>query len=155
MKVLLIRTPNGLVGSTEDDHEAWSRFRRQLEHMKPGKWLRLEWSSPRNGKHHRKLWALLTLIQQNSETYDTKEKALVAIKLAAGYFDPHVDPETGEVQKVPHSIAYESMSQEQFSRFYQCALAAVCDYILPQFDEPMALRLLDEIVAGWVTEAPR
>lgn len=63
--------------------------------MKPGQWLRLEWSSPRNGKHHRKLWALLTLLQQNSETYDMKEKAPVAIKLAADYFDPHVDPETG------------------------------------------------------------
>jgi hypothetical protein len=91
MKAMLIRTDKGLHGATPDDHAAYAKFKRRLETMQPGKWLRLEWSAPRNGPHHRKMMALLNLITENSETYNTIPKALVAVKLAAGYFDPNVD----------------------------------------------------------------
>jgi hypothetical protein len=155
MRAILIRTPTGLVGSTDTDHEAWEKFKRQLAHMKPGKFLRMEWATPRNGRHHRKMMALLQFINQNSDTYDTIPKALVAIKLAAGYFDPHIDPASGEVQRVPHSIKYESMSQEAFNDFYSHALHAVLTCILPQFDQEMAMRMMDQIVSGWITEVPR
>ena len=32
--------------------------------------LRLEWSTPRNGSHHRKFMALVQLVTENSEIYD-------------------------------------------------------------------------------------
>lgn len=149
MKAVLIKSENGLRGSTSEDHLAWARFKKRLERMKPGTFLRLEWAVPRSGKQHRKMFALLTLIRDNSETYDTVEKALVAVKLAAGYFDPHVDPTTGEVVPVVHSIAYESMEQDEFDKFFSNAVTAVCSCIVPQFDEETAYRLLDEIVMGW------
>lgn len=154
MKFMLVKTDDGLIGSTPEDQDAWCRFRRRLDRLKPGSWLRMEATSPRNGKHHRKMWALLQLITANSETYDTKERALVAVKLAAGFFEPHVDPETGHVNKVPQSIAYESMGQEDFDRFYAAALHGVITVILPQLDENTALRLLDEITAGWCSAVP-
>lgn len=156
MKVILYKhAVHGWIGSTPDDQRAYDVARRRMAKMKPGTFLRVDYASPRNGKHHRKLWPLLELIVQNSEVYDTKERALAAIKLAAGFFDPIVDPESGEVQKVPHSIAFESMDQEVFARFYAAALHAVVTAILPQFDEAMALRLMDQIVGGWFTEEPR
>lgn len=146
---------HGWVGATPDDQAEYNKARRRARSAKPGTYMRVTYIVPRNGKHHRKLWPLLELIVQNSEVYDTKERALAAIKLAAGFFDPIVDPGSGDVQKVPHSIAYDAMSQGEFARFYQAALHAVLTCILPQFDEPTALHLMDEIVAGWVTEAPR
>jgi len=88
MKALLIKTDKGLRGSTPADQDAWAKFRRRLETMKPGTWVRMEWARPRNGQHHRKLFALLQLVAENSETYDTPEKALVAVKLVTGYADP-------------------------------------------------------------------
>lgn len=149
MKAMLIRTPAGLHGATPDDQAAYAKFRRRIETMKPGKWLRLEWSTPRNGPHHRKMMALLSLVAENSETWDTTAKALVAVKLAAGFFDPHVDPATGEVVKVPHSIAFDAMEQDDFDAFYSAALDAVIQAILPQMDRATADKLLEMIVEGW------
>jgi len=149
MKAVLLRTPAGLRGATPTDHDAWTKFKRRLETMKPGKWLRVEFSSPRNGPQHRKLMALFQLVTENSETYDTVAKALVAIKLCVGHFDLVIDPTTGEISKIPRSINYESMAQEEFDDFYSAAIDGVLQHILPQMDEATATRLLDMIVEGW------
>lgn len=149
MKAMLIKTPKGLRGATDKDQEAWTKFRRRLETLQPGKWLRFEWSSPRHGKHHRKFMALLNLITENSETFDTIPKALVAVKLCVGHFDLMVDPTTGEITKIPRSIAYESMDQEAFDEFYSQAIDAVLQHILPAIDRETADRLLEMIVEGW------
>lgn len=149
MKCVLIRTPKGLIGSTPDDQEAYQRFKRRLEVMKPGRFLRLEFSSPRNGAHHRKFYALLHLITENSEPYDTIPKALVAVKLCVGHFDLMVDPTTGEITRVPRSISYEAMPQEEFDAFYSQAIDAVLQHILPTMNRATADRLMDMIVSDW------
>lgn len=149
MKAVLLRTESGLRGATPADHEAWNRFRRRLETMKPGRWLRFEWSSPRNGRHHRKLMALLQLVSENSETYDTVEKALVAVKLVTGHFDLMADPKTGEIVQIPRSISYDAMGQEDFDVWYSAAVDGVLQHILPTMDQATADRLLDLIVEGW------
>jgi hypothetical protein len=149
MKAMLIRTPTGLRGATPDDQAAWAKFKRRLETLKPGNWLRFEWSAPRNGPHHRKFMALVTLVTENSEVYATKEAALVAIKLAAAYFDPHIDPRTGEVIPQVKSISYDKMEQDEFDAFYSAALDGVLQVILPTMDKETANRLLDMIVEGW------
>lgn len=149
MKAMLLKTDKGLRGATPEDHAAWAKFRRKLETMKPGTWLRMEWVRPRHPKHHRKFFALLTLVAENSEIYNTTEKALVAVKLVTGHFDLMVHPETGEILQIPKSIAYESMDQDEFDRFYSAAIDAVLQHILPLIDREKADRLLDLIVEGW------
>lgn len=149
MKAMLLKTPSGLRGATPADQDAWAKFRRRLETMKPGRWLRVEFSSPRHGKHHRKFMALLQLIVENSEVYDTIPKALVAVKLCVGHFDLMVDPTTGEISKVPRSISYESMPQEEFDQFYSQAIDAVLQHVLPTMDRDTADRLMDMVVEGW------
>lgn len=149
MKAMLLKTERGLRGATPADQDAWSKFRRRLETMKPGTWLRMEWARPRHGKHHRKFFALLQLVAENSETYDTTEKALVAVKLVTGYCSPVIHPETGELIQVPLSIAYDSMDQDEFDRFYSSAIDGVLRHILPHIDAEKADRLLDMIADGW------
>ena len=149
MKAILVKTDTGLRGSTPADHDAWTKFKRRLETTKPGTYLRIESTRPRNGAHHKKLFALLQLVAENSETYDTVEKALVAIKLVSGYTDPFIDPISGKLTQMPKSIAYESMDQDEFDKFYQAAIDGVLSYILPQFDSAQADRLLDMIISGW------
>ena len=150
MKATLIRTPKGLRGATPADQDAYAKFRRKLETMKAGAWLRLEWSSPRNGPHHRKFMALVQLVTENSDVYDTVSKALVAIKLAAGYFDPVPDPRTGEIIPALHSISYDAMDQDAFEAFYSAALDGVLQVVLPTMDRATADRLLDMICEGWM-----
>ncbi len=149
MKAVLIKSARGLRGATPADQDAWAKFKRRLETMRPGKWLRMEWSTPRNGPHHRKFMALAQLVTENSETYQTVEQALVAIKLAAAYFDPHIDPRTGEIVPIPKSISYDAMAQEEFEAFYSAAIDGILATILPQFDREKADRLLEMIVEGW------
>lgn len=150
MKAMLLKTESGLRGATPADNEAWGRFRRRLETMKPGTWLRIEWVRPRHGKHHRKFFALLQLVAENSETYDTVDKALVAVKLVTGHFDLMAHPETGEIMQIPRSISYDAMEQDEFDKFYSAAIDGVLQHILPHLDEEKAERLIDMIVTGWV-----
>lgn len=149
MKAVLIKSDSGLRGSTPADQDAWGKFKRKLETMKPGEWLRFEWSSPRNGKHHRKFMALLQLVSENSETYNTVEKALNAVKLAAAYFDPFIDPKTGEIVPIVKSISFESMGQEEFDQFYSAAVDGVLQVILPTMNQETADKLLNMVVEGW------
>lgn len=146
---MLIKTPSGLRGATPGDQDAWAKFKRKLETMKPGSWLRFAWSTPRNGKHHRKAMALVALVTENSETYSTQEQALNAIKLAAAYFDPHIDPRTGEVYPVVRSISFDAMGQEDFEKFYSAAIDGIIATILPQMDRATADKLLEMIIEGW------
>lgn len=149
MKCMLIRSDAGLRGATPDDQRTWAKFKRKLETMKPGAWLRMEWSSPRNGPHHRKMFALLSLVAENSEIYNTTEKALNAVKLAAAYYDPFIDPRTGEIIPLVKSISYDAMPQEEFEVFYSAAIDGVLQCILPTMSRETADRLLDMVVEGW------
>lgn len=92
---------------------------------------------------------MLQLIVENSETFNTKEKALVAVKLAAGHFDLMAHPLTGEIIQIPKSINFESMGQEDFDAFYTGAIDAVLQSILPQLDREKADMLLEMIIDGW------
>lgn len=156
MKAMLIRTTNGIAGATPEDDQAWSKFKRRLERFKRGEYIKVEWYVPRNPKHHRKLFALITLITENSEVYDTKERALVAIKMAAGFFDLYVDPVTGSLEKVPHSIAYDEMCQDDFDRFYDAAIHGVVTSIVPQMEltDAACRQLLEKIIHGWASRVP-
>ena len=149
MKAVLISTATGLRGSTPTDHEAWEKFKRKLKTMKPGTWLRMDWSRPRNGPHHRKLMALLSLVAENSEVYNTTEKALIAVKLAAGYFEPAIDPRTGEIIPIPKSISFDAMDQDTFDVFYSAAIDGVLQVILPTMSRETAEQLLDMVIEGW------
>lgn len=149
MKAILVKSDKGLRGSTPADHDAWTKFRRRLDLMPVGAWVRVEWARPRHGKHHRKLFALLAMVVDNSEIYDTTEKALIAIKLVTGYAEPVIDPRTGELAQVPKSIAYESMAQDEFEIFYQAAIDGVIRHILPQLNRKTADRLVEQIILEW------
>lgn len=149
MKALLQKTPNGLRGMTPADHEAWSKFRRRLETMKPGTFLKIECVTPRNAVHHRKFFALLNLVAENSEVYNTVEKALVAVKLIVGHADPMIDPRTGELLQVPKSINYESMGQDEFERFYNLAIDGIVEHVLTHIDREKADHLVQMIIEGW------
>lgn len=152
MRAVILSTERGLRGATPADDQAFRKFKARILRLKgkAGQWLRIEWSSPRNVQHHRKLFALLQLIADNSETYDTAEKALYALKLCTGHLYPMVDPRTGEIVPVARSIAFESMGQEDFEAWYCQALDAVTAHIVPHLRAEDRDRLLSEIAEGWL-----
>jgi hypothetical protein len=145
-----VKTAAGWVGVTDKDNEILGKMRRRMKTAKIDTAMRMEWTQTRDIVQHRKLFALFNLITENSETYDTIPKVLVALKLCTGHFDMAVDPTTGEIVKVPNSISFEAMEQGDFDEWYARAVNATCEHIIPQIDSTLAYELLDEIVQGWV-----
>ncbi len=151
MRAVLISTERGIMGATPGDEVARRKLQARMRKLKatPGAYLRIEWSAPRNLKHHRKLFALLHLIAENSETLDTPEKALYALKLVLGHCDPMVHPLTGEILPVPRSIAYENLEQDDFDKFYAQAMDAIGEHLIPHVRAADRDRILQEFYEGW------
>jgi hypothetical protein len=143
VEIGVTKTPDGkLRGWTQHEDIALRKMRAKINRLKPGAMLKLSYSQPRNLGHHRKFFALVQAVAENSEIYDTTDKALVAVKLAAGHVDFVPHPETGELTAVPKSIAFQNMDQAAFDEFYERAVAGVIAHICPH----MTRMDLDEAV---------
>lgn len=108
----------------------------------------LSYKQPRNIAHHRKFFSLVQAVVENSEVYDTRDKALDAIKLAAGHVDWIPRPDTGELVPRPKSISFESMDQGVFDEFYENAIRGVLRFIVPKMTR-MDLEQAIEMVANY------
>jgi hypothetical protein len=146
-KLHLIKTPAGLHGMTEPDHEAWLKFKAWLDKLQPGECIKLEYSKPRNLKNHRRFFALLSVVAEYSDIYDNVDKALVAVKIAAGHCDFEPNPITGELQAIPRSISWSGMDDEDdFKQFFNNAIQGVLTYILPALDEASLNAAVDKVI---------
>lgn len=85
---------------------------------------------PRNVRHHRMYWALISLVWENidQERYPSPEDLHAAIKIAAGLRTRIVLPD-GTVGFIPGSTAFHKMDQAAFDQFYN----RVCDLIARHF----------------------
>lgn len=142
MEMLLVKTERGLRGDTPAMQAAYEKFKRRLLTMRPGACFKLVITIPRNPKHHRKFMALVALVAETSETFDNLDKALCAVKVAAGHCDFIANPETGELIAVPRSISFANMDQEEFEVFYTNAVNGILKHLLPtmtriEFDEAL------------------
>lgn len=140
--MFLVKTPGGLQGYTAEDQRKYQKFKRRLALMEPGECFQLEYRVPRNLKHHKKFRALVALVAEHSEVYDNEDKAVFAIKVAAGHCDFIVHPLTGELTAAPKSISFAAMDQSDFDVFYENAVNGVLKHILPtmtriSFDEAL------------------
>ena len=101
-----------------------------LRKIGQGEMMMLEIKRPRNIKHHRLYWALVTLVWQNmdGERYPTAEDLHAALKIAAGLRTRIVLPD-GTVGFIPGSIAFHKMDQDAFNEFYE----RICDLVARHF----------------------
>lgn len=103
--------------------DRWSEARLSL--VKVGKFIMTKVHSARNGKQHRLLWAVLTLIADNSDRFSNEEHVLREIKLNTGHvLREYINIEgVGQVvREYPDSICYESMPQSEFDPWFEKAV---------------------------------
>ena len=93
-----------------------------------GKEIRMVVSHPRNPRQHRLLFALLKIVADNHEKFDSVEKVLLALKFATGQAECNIVNDT--VVWSPKSISFSSMGQEEFNSFFDAALDAVTGWML-------------------------
>ena len=104
---------------------------------KLGQTVVLKGRRPRNPKHHRKLFALLGLVVDNTDLFANTDDALIALKAVLGR--GHWDKPAWASKEVfyPESIAFDAMSQDEFEPFYEAAVAAVRRWWLPVNDDEL------------------
>lgn len=101
-----------------------------LRGMGQGEIVECEIKRRRNIKHHRKYWALISIVHQNidGDRYPSVEDLHAAIKIAAG-LRTRIELPDGTIGFIPGSIKFHRMSQDDFSKFYE----RVCDLIAKHF----------------------
>lgn len=73
---------------------------------------------PRNMAQHRKFFAILNNVVEASGQWNSTEHLRRDILIGLGRFDEEVNQLTGEVRRVPHSMAVASMPKAEFERLY-------------------------------------
>jgi len=92
--------------------------RELLAAMKDGSTLIVEVWSPRNMQQHRKFFAILNNVVEATGRWTSTEHLRRDILISLHRYDEHVNEFTGEIVKVPHSMAVASMPREDFERLY-------------------------------------
>lgn len=110
MKLFLVRQGSRLAPATADDEK-------KIETLRGENWYKADIRKARNPGYHRRAFALIKLIFESQERYTSIEDLLVELKLQCGWYVEHVR-HSGELIYVAKSIAFESMDQLQFERFY-------------------------------------
>jgi hypothetical protein len=140
MEVLLVKEGQKLGAADSLSAEA-------LDSIKKGETVTASIRRPRNIKHHRKLWALLTVVFEAQSQFATTQDLLGALKIATGLF------ETGQtVDKMPYivpkSISFASMAQTEFEQWYERALEIILTRILPGINRDELTDRVNDIING-------
>lgn len=143
-----------LDGFSREDKSAWRRFWKRLLRLQPGEMAQAEMVFPRNGKFHRKFFALLTVgfehwqsgrkhkthngqpVLKNFETFRED------ITVLAGFYEQHFDVRGRMVLKAK-SISFAKMDDIEFERLYGAVSDVLLEHVLTNYagrDE------LDEVV---------
>ena len=98
---------------------------------KLGQTVELKSRRPRNPRHSAKLFALLSLVVDNTELFANTDDALVGLKAVMGHGRWERIKGTSKDLFYPSSIAFDAMGQDDFATFYDAAVAAVIRWWLP------------------------
>lgn len=123
-EIYLRRTLSGFVAADEASQDAMRTYRLNETY-------RANVVKPRNLTNHRRYWALVNLVYQNSEGYKSTDHLHQHLKILAGCCSPVVSKSTGEQYLIADSISFGAMDETQFWDFWQRCIAAVCEHILP------------------------
>ena len=122
MKILCKKCGRYLIPMYDSDGEALTECR-----LKDGEVYTVEIKTPRNIKHHRKLFALYNLCFENQDIFDNLEDMRYYLICKAGYYKI-VDTGKGEMI-VPKSLKFDKMDQTEFNQLYDTTLKFVSKWL--------------------------
>lgn len=105
-----------------------SREARELmAEIKDGATVFIEIWLPRNMAQHRKYFAVLNNVVEATGKWTSSEHLRRDILIALHRYEEQVDGFTGEVSKIPHSMAVASMPKDEFERLYTDTIRLLTD----------------------------
>jgi len=116
----------------------------QLMHsIKAGSSVLVEVKRARNIGQHRKLFALLKVVQPHTN-YPNVYALLNAFKAYLGHYDLS-KTKSGKEVAVLKSISFAAMAQDEFNAFYEGCIAAVVEHFIPGVVEADLRREVEEL----------
>lgn len=101
---------------------------------KLGQIVEMQARRPRNPGHHRKAFALFSIVADNCEQFSNAEDVLTAVKAALGMGRWLELAGASRPIFMPDSISFSAMDQTEFEAFYKAAVAAIQRWWLPVED---------------------
>jgi hypothetical protein len=137
MKINCRKLNGALVPVDEPDREA-------LKKVKTGQTVTVEMKKPRNPHFHRKYFALLGLVFDNQEKYESFAYFLNEIKFRIGHVDQFIID--GKMVFQPRSISFAAMDDYAFADFYSKTIDVILKHFIPAWSADEIDRLVNQIV---------
>jgi len=109
--IALIKTGKHFIPSLSDDNE-------RVKRIPEGTIIEVKFSKRRNGKFHRKCFALLNVIFANQDQYENIDHLREAMLIEGGFCKTVITLD-GKVNYIPESMSYDQMDDIRFSEVYQ------------------------------------
>ena len=122
MKILVVKTLNGLKPAYDSDKEVFNK-------MPLNEIFEIEYIKKRNLKFHKKFFALLKLAYENQSDYRFIEDMRRDLLIVSGNYDEQVCKITGEIYQKAHSINFSNMDELQFSEVYTSVKNIICKWL--------------------------
>jgi hypothetical protein len=130
MKIRVVNTPTGFVPETDADYELKKKLKR-------GAVYEAVFREVRNPKFHRLFFALLNTSweylteEQQAFFKNNVDKFRETLLIATGYTETFYDIRRQAWLEKPRSIAFDKMSEADFSDFYERAKDVIFNYFIP------------------------
>lgn len=116
-----------------------------LQKLGEGKIVSVEMKQIRNPNHHRLFMALLQIVFNNQDRYDSFDHLRTAITIAVGHCYTVVLPD-GSIGVTPRSISFAAMDQGDFNIFFDNVVGIVCQRWLPTVTSEELRREINEMI---------
>jgi hypothetical protein len=144
-----------LDGVTESDKKAWRRFWNRINKLEPGEIINFEAIFPRNGRFHRKFFAMLNFAFEAWEPNRSRksyrgmpvaknfERFRKDVVIQAGFYEQTFDLQ-GNMQLEAQSISFANMDDNEFEAVYSAVVDVILNKVLTtyknraEFDQVMS-----------------
>lgn len=104
--------------------------------------------TPRNVKQFKLAWCLAKKVSEAVDFLHDSEDAMNWLKIKARHVRILQDPKSGQIAIVPKSIAFASLSQDNFAKVFNRMIYVTCTEIIPGLDEGSLRSEIEAMVSG-------
>ena len=120
MEITLIKTLSGFKACYDSDSEKAKKIPLNEPFV-------ITYTKKRNIKFHRKFFALINLVYQNQERYNSIEHLRKDLTIASGFYDLRYGLHGEEIIEAK-SISFSNMSEDEFSELYSAFVDTIIKY---------------------------
>jgi hypothetical protein len=101
----------------------------RMEDFADGQVFNLTSTGKRSNPHHNLYWAALRNVCKDTGKWPTEKHLHDELKFACGYYSMKYNEMAEEFMRIPNSISFDQMSQQDFMKYFEAAMEKLSDAI--------------------------